>query len=301
MAIARVNGAALYYEDTGSGDEAILFIPGLAWGTRLFAAQVAALGTRYRCIVMEPRGQGRSEVTPDRYELDHTAADLVGMIQYLGVRPCHLVGHSLGGSAAVRVAARRPELVRSLALLNATADEDPLWDRVLFRGLSYVVELFGMGTVDDRLVKSMFGKTFLSDPARAGEREEARRQFLSNNHVGIARAVRGWLRSPAAMDLLPHIPAPTLVIAGVEDSAVKPDRSREMAEIIPRARFLLLPKCGHSAPVESPGAVTAALAGLFDEAHSVAPAPEPAFQYPEPLLLAEEYERDGQPQQAEHQ
>lgn len=280
MATVRVNGVSLYYEDAGSGDETVLFAPGLAWGTRLFAAQVAVLGARYRCVAFDPRGQGRSEVTKDGYELDNLAVDLADVIEHLGLGACHLVGHSLGGSVAVRVAARRPELVRSLALLNATADEDPLWDRVLFRGLSYAVELFGMGVVDERLVKTMFGKTFLNDAGRARECEEARQRFLSNNHLGIARAVRGWLRSPAAMDELPNVIAPTLVIAGEEDAAVKPKRSRETADAVPRGRFLLLPRCGHSSPVEAPGPVTAALVGLFEEACSVASFAEPPPHHP---------------------
>jgi len=266
MPTARVNGAELYYEDTGSGTEAVVFAPGLAWGTRLFRAEVAALGVRYRCVVVEPRGQGRSEMTKAGYELDNQAVDLAQLIEHLGVAPCHLVGHSLGGSAAVRVAARRPELVRSLALLNATADEDPLWDRVLFRGLSYVVDLFGVGTVGGRFVKTMFGKTFLHDPARATEREEARGQFLSNDRRGLARAVRGWIRSPPVMDELPNVTAPTLVVAGEEDAAVKPERSRAVAEGVRDGRFLLLPKCGHSSPVEAPAAVTDAFRDLFERA-----------------------------------
>ncbi len=265
MPKAHINGAELYFDDTASGDETALFIPGLAWGTRLFHAQVAALEGRYRCVTVEPRGQGRSEVTKNGYELDNVASDIAGLIEHLHIQPCHLVGHSLGGSAAVRVAARRPELVRSLALLNATADEDPLWDRVLFRSLSYAVELFGMGLVDDRLVETMFGETFLNDRSRAAEREEARHQFLSNDQTGIARAVRGWLRSRPVMNELPNVTAPTLVVAGEEDAVVKPDRSRKLAEGVRNGRFLLLPKCGHSAPVEAAGAVNAALAGLFEE------------------------------------
>jgi pimeloyl-ACP methyl ester carboxylesterase len=272
MSLARVNGAQLYYEEVGAGGRSVLFAPGLAWGTRLFRAQVAALSNRYRCVVCEPRGQGRSEITKRGYELDNLADDLIGLITLINLAPVHLVGHSLGGSAAVRVAIRQPELVRSLALLNATADEDPIWDRVLFRALSYTVELFGLGAVEKRLVKTMFGQSFLNDPARRSAREEARRQFLSNSRIGIGRTVRGWLRSPPARDDLPYVKAPTLVIAGAEDAAVNPDRSRQTAEAIPRGRFLLLPRCGHSAPVEAPDAVTDALAALFEETHS----PEPA-------------------------
>jgi pimeloyl-ACP methyl ester carboxylesterase len=272
MPTVRVNGAQLYYEDTGAGGPAALFVPGLAWGTRLFRAQVAALSNRYRCVVCEPRGQGRSEITKRGYELDNLADDLIGLITLLNLVPVHLVGHSLGGSVAVRVAISRPEFVRSLALLDATADEDPIWERVLFRGLSYAVELFGLSVVEKRLMKTMFGQSFLNDPARAGEREEARRQFLSTSRTAIGRAIRGWLRSPAVIDELPRVKAPTLVIAGAEDAALNPDRSRQTAEAIPRCRFLLLPGCGHSAPIEAPAAVTDVLAGLFEEAHSWEPA-----------------------------
>jgi pimeloyl-ACP methyl ester carboxylesterase len=262
----RVNGADLFYEDTGGGGATALFLPGLAWGTLVFRAQVAALEGQYRCVAVEPRGQGRSEVTKDGYELDNLALDASALIDHLGLAPCHLVGHSLGGSVAVRVAARRPEVVRSLAMLNATADEDPIWDRILFRGLSYLVEGFGMGRVDDRLVDTMFGQTFLNDPARVGQREEARNQFLSNDSTGIARAVRGWLRSPAVMAELPKVAAPTLVVAGEEDAVVKPDRSRQVAEGVQHGHFLLLPKCGHSSPFEAPGQVNSALLELFEQA-----------------------------------
>jgi pimeloyl-ACP methyl ester carboxylesterase len=266
MPTIRVNDAELYYEDTGSGEDAVLFAPGLAWGTLIFKRQVAALRERYRCVVVVPRGQRHSEVTSAGYELDQIAADLADVIEHLGLTPCHLVGHSLGGSAAVRVAVREPGLVRSLALLNATADEDPLFQRVLFKLLSYSVQRFGMGMVDQRLVKTYFGRSFRNDPAHAGEIEEARRQFLASDKVGIARAVRGWLRSPPALDELPKVVAPTLVIAGDEDATVKPERSRQLAERVANGRFLLLPRCGHSAPFEAPEAVNVALRDLFEQA-----------------------------------
>lgn len=275
MPVVPVNGVDLYYEDTATGDQSVLFVPGLAWGTRLFRAQVAALESRFRCVALEPRGQGRSEITKDGYELNNIAVDILGLIDHLKMRPCHLVGHSLGGSVAVRVAARQPELIRSLALLNATADADPLWDRILFRGLSYAIELFGMGRADDWLVQSMFGDTFLSNRAHIREREDARHQFLSNDRVGIARAVRGWLRSPSVMDELPNVTVPTLVIAGQEDIAVSPTRSRKLAEAIRHCRFLLLPCCGHSSPVEAAEAVNAALTQLFEESQTHQ-SPEPA-------------------------
>src|SRR5947209_3627617 len=101
MPMIRSNGANLYYEDTGTGHEAIVFMHGLAWGTRLFKAQIEALRDEYRCIAFESRGHGRSDITRAGYELDNLAVDAVVVIESLHAGPCHLVGHSLGDSVAV--------------------------------------------------------------------------------------------------------------------------------------------------------------------------------------------------------
>src|ERR1700720_3885148 len=59
MPMLRVNGTELYYEDTGGRGPAILFSHGLLWDTSLFAPQIAALKSRYRCVAYDHRGQGR--------------------------------------------------------------------------------------------------------------------------------------------------------------------------------------------------------------------------------------------------
>ena len=53
-----LNGAAIYYEEHGSGDETIVFAHGLLWSGQMYEAQVAALKDRYRCITFDFRGQG---------------------------------------------------------------------------------------------------------------------------------------------------------------------------------------------------------------------------------------------------
>jgi 3-oxoadipate enol-lactonase len=265
MPTIHVNGTNLYYEETGGGDEAVVFTHGLAWTTRLFRAQVEALGDRYRCIAYDTRGHGRSEVTRTGYELDNLAVDLASLIEELNAGPCHLVGHSLGGSYAVRVAARRPELVRSLCLYNAAADEDPFLDRAMFRAMSYGVQGFGMGVATIKLMKMQFGRTFREDPARAAERDEFRRLFKAQDKDGIARAVRGWIRSPAVVQELPRIGAPTLVVSGSEDTTIKPPRSKQIADAVQHGRFIVLPSAGHSSPVENPQGATAVLRDHLEE------------------------------------
>src|SRR5262249_22014148 len=107
-----VNGANLHYEDTGPGREPIVFAHGLLWSGRMFEAQVAALKGRYRCITFDFRGQGQSEITRSGYDMDTLADDARALIEALGIAPCHFLGLSMGGFVAMRLAARRPELIR---------------------------------------------------------------------------------------------------------------------------------------------------------------------------------------------
>jgi len=68
MPLIRVNGAALYYEEHGTGPETIVFAHGLLWSCRMFDAQVALLKEHYRCVAFDFRGQGQSEVTRSGYD-----------------------------------------------------------------------------------------------------------------------------------------------------------------------------------------------------------------------------------------
>jgi pimeloyl-ACP methyl ester carboxylesterase len=70
MAIIRVNGAALYYEEHGTGPQTIVLAHGLLWSCRMFDAQVTLLKERYRCVAFDFRGQGQSEVTRGGYDME---------------------------------------------------------------------------------------------------------------------------------------------------------------------------------------------------------------------------------------
>jgi 3-oxoadipate enol-lactonase len=126
MPMLRVNGTELYYEDTGGRGQAILFSHGLFWDTSLFAPQIAALKSRYRCVAYDHRGQGRSAESDLRaIDMDTLFADAVALIEALDLKPVHVCGLSMGGFVAMRLGARRPDLVRSLLLLDTSADPEP--------------------------------------------------------------------------------------------------------------------------------------------------------------------------------
>ena len=259
----RVNGAEMYYEDSGSdGDsfgEPIVFAHGLLWSGRMFDAQVAALRDRYRCVTFDFRGQGRSAVTRDGYDMDALSLDAAALIETLGIAPCHFAGLSMGGFIGMRLAARRPELLRSLILLETAGDAEPLENVRRYRQFLFVERLLGPGAVAGRVMPVMFGQSFLTDPAREAERAEWQRRLAANHRVGIRRATLGVIERQAVEDELGRISVPTLVIEGEEDAAVPPLRAKRTAERIPGARLVMIPHAGHTSSVEQPAAVTAAI------------------------------------------
>src|ERR1700690_2721745 len=115
MPLLDVNETSLYYDDTGPGStgETLVFSHGLLWNTSLFAPQIEAFRGRYRCIAWDHRGQGRS--APDHRNcigMELVTQDAIALLERLAPGPVHFVGLSMGGFVAMRVAARRPELVR---------------------------------------------------------------------------------------------------------------------------------------------------------------------------------------------
>lgn len=259
MPTVSLNGAEIHYEDTGSGAETILFAHGLLWSGAMYAPQIAALRDRYRCVTFDFRGQGRSEVTADGYDMDSLAADAIALVETLGIAPVHLVGLSMGGFVAMRVAARRPDLVRSIALLETSAEvESP--DKILsYRVLGLIGRYFGFGLVAGSAMPIMFGKTFMTDPARKAERETWRGVLLKNDRVGISRALGGVIGRKSVEAELANIEAPALVIVGEEDVATVPAKAEAIARAIRHSTLVRIPRAGHTSTLEEPAAVTAAL------------------------------------------
>lgn len=260
-----VDGADLHYEDTGGPGEPIVFAHGLLWSTKLFRFQLEALRGEYRCIAFDFRGQGKSQVTATGYDMDTLARDAGQIIERLAAAPCHFVGLSMGGFIGMRLAARRPELLRSLALLETAADSEPLLNRPKYAAMAAMSRLVGFGPFVSQVEKIMFGKSFLTDPSREAMRRDQRAQLLGNDTTGTPRAVGGVIWRKGIEDLLGRIDVPTLVLSGEEDVAVTPARSRRTADAIRGARFQTIPRAGHSSSLENPDAVTGALRGFFAE------------------------------------
>jgi pimeloyl-ACP methyl ester carboxylesterase len=258
-AVRAVGATRLWVEDTGGSGPLIVFGHGLLMSTAMYAHQIAALRDRFRCVAFDFRGQGQSPLAPTGYDMDTLTDDIAALIADLGAGPAHYVGLSMGGFVGIRLAARQPALIRSLALLDTAADREPRASARKYGAMLVLSRAVGLKPFIPTAMAALFGATWRTDPARADERAAMRATLRSRDPEGVRRATRGVIDRPACDHLLARIKAPTLVLSGEEDTAIVPDRSRPLAAGIAGARFELVPRAGHSSTVEHPTAVTAAL------------------------------------------
>ncbi|MCW5803687.1 MAG: alpha/beta fold hydrolase [Deltaproteobacteria bacterium] len=260
MPTIDVNGTTLFYEDTGPGStgETIVFSHGLLWSTELFAPQIAALRGRYRCIAWDHRGQGKS-ASDHRHTIgiELVWQDAVALLTALGLRDVHFCGLSMGGFVALRMGARRPDLVRSLILVETSSDPEPLENVGRYRTLTRVVRLLGPGVVRSRVGPIMLGRSILADPSR--REQVARFVDVMSGRRDIWRAVNGVIDRAGVHDELARISAPALVVVGEEDVATVPAKAEKIAAGLARAHLVRIPRAGHSSTVEEPAAVTRAI------------------------------------------
>jgi 3-oxoadipate enol-lactonase len=260
----EVNGVKLHYEEMGAGSETIVFSHSYLVDHTHFHPQMRALAKKYRCIGFDHRGHGRSEVTQDGYDMENLYADAVAFIEEMGCAPCHFVGLSTGGFIGLRLGIRRPDLLKSLVLMDSSADAESGGKRIQYKLMMLIVRLLGTRAVAGRVMKMMFARKFLSDPARKHEAEEWKRRMIAADRMGLIRFGRGIFARKSVFDQIDQIKTPTLMVVGEQDVATTPEKARRIAGKIPGARLTIIPEAGHLCTIEEPDAVTSALEDFLD-------------------------------------
>lgn len=241
MPYAQVNGARLYYEQHGRGED-IVFIHGAGGNHLSWWQQVTEFSRDYRCTVYDARGWGlsRGDMAIGRWAL---GADLIALTGRLGIEQAHIVAQSMGGRAVAGLARLAPSLIRSLVLCGTTAGATN--DRVR--------------ELQDELQRKR-GDGGLREHALAPEFERERPELaLLYRQVNALnpRRPRGLLgRPPAAYrgsmhGMLAATGAPILFVVGEHDLITSPEMIEEARSLIPGARMYEIAGAGHSAHFEA--------------------------------------------------
>ena len=254
----------LHFVERGSGEETVVFSHSYLVDHRHFEPQIEALEDRYRVLAYDHRDHGGSERTPERYGLEDVYADAVAFLEATCDGPVHFVGLSSGGFVGVRLGIRRPDLLRSLVLMDTSAEAEPWPSRLKYKLMLAVLPWLGFRPLIGETMKAMFGPRFLRDPGRRQEREEWKARIMAGEPDALVRFGRAIFSRDSVQQELGRVEVPTLVVVGEQDRATPPSRARRLAEAIPGARLELIPRAGHLCTVEEPDAVNAVLGSFLD-------------------------------------
>ena len=226
----------------------LIFLPGLAADEAMWRSQVEALAA-WNPRVTDAHARHDSIPAMAKAVLDEHAGELV------------LVGASMGGMVAMEAARQAPSRVTGLALLGTNAHGETPEMRKLREDAIVLFEQGRVAEVIEPNVELAFHPDQAADPAlvaaylafvlRAGAE-----QLIRQNRAVIAR--------PDAREHLPQLRCPVLVMCGDTDRLAPPEKSREIAGLIPHAQLVMVPRCGHMLTMEQPEFVNAALAAWLD-------------------------------------
>jgi pimeloyl-ACP methyl ester carboxylesterase len=242
----EVDGVSVRYFDShpGRGGEAMVLVHGLGGHAESWSAVMPKLSRSTRVLAPDLVGFGGTEAPPEGMSLSSLTKYTGGFLDAMGIRRAVLVGNSLGGAVAIKYAARNPERVERLFLLNSAGllDHAPSSlepdDREEARELWRITA----GT------RSPLPNFFLDDMVRR-TKTPARRAYLRSGEPTDVR------------DDLSKIEAPTTIIWGAKDGLIPTSHGEEMRNAIPGAEFIVLPEAAHVPQIQTPEEVVSIIRG----------------------------------------
>lgn len=254
--ITTLNGVRLSFLDEGQG-QTILFVHGFPLSRAIWQPQIEAFIQNYRVIAPDLRGHGESPAPAGVYAMETFAEDLQALVEERKCGPVVLVGHSMGGYISFAFYRKFPQSVRALVLFCTRAIADAAEGKEARENLARRAEQEGAAGVAAQMLPKMFAPATVA--AYPDLVESIHKMMLATSVNGLAGSLRGMAARPSAVDLLPQITVPTLVIAGESDLIIPVSESAAMAKAIPHAQLAIIPRAGHLASLENPDAVLANL------------------------------------------
>lgn len=236
----------------GERGEPLVFVHGYTGDITDWRLQIAEFSPAYRVLVIDLRGHGRSEAPTDRsaYTISQMSLDVEALVDEVGFRKCHLVGHSMGGAIAQEIALRSPHKLLSLTLHDTA--------------LSFGVDSGDEATTEWRkrrhalaLSEGLAAAAALPmpnpPPHMPAEREQETALRLARMSLdAFVGALMGLLQWEGTAERASAISTPTLIIYGDLDQAGFIEAARRLAELIPKASVEVIPEAAHSPQWERP-------------------------------------------------
>jgi 3-oxoadipate enol-lactonase len=260
-----VSGTRLAVHTAGSGIPLVL-LHAFPLDHSMWAFQ-EPLAEQVRLIAPDLRGFGGSDAALPE-SIAAWADDVVAILDALHVRgPAVICGISMGGYVAQHVAARHPERVAALILVDTRLEADTAEARAGRADLAAKVGRLGLGILADAMVPRLLADSAeaLAAAGRADLEAQLRRTIMAQRVEAVQAALAALGARPDMTAPLRRLPAPTLLVTGAEDAITPPACLQAAEAIIPRAKLLIVPAAGHMVPLEQPDVFNAAVLEFLRE------------------------------------
>jgi pimeloyl-ACP methyl ester carboxylesterase len=245
----RTKGLEIAYQRVGSGPPLVL-VHGAGADSRMWQPQIEALSGELTVVAWDEPGAGRSSEVPPDFTLADYADCLADLIGSLGLGPAHVAGLSWGGTVALELYRRRPELVGTLLLADTYAGwkgslpEDEVRARV-----EGVLE---MVAAEEHLFDPTLPGLFSGDPPPAAV--SLMREMAAGVRPQSMKTALLVMGEADLNDVLPTIAVPTLLVWGEHDVRSPLSVARAFEAAIPGAELVVIPGAGHVSNLERPEA-----------------------------------------------
>lgn len=248
MPLVPLNGIDLYYEAEGEGDWLILVHGG--GGNHLdWYRQVYELRNRFRCLTFDQRGLGRSTGAENYADAD---ADVLALMDHLGIDRAHVNGHSGGGWAASKLAQAHPDRVRSLIM---TSSHFGFQTAAMARWAGEMLQKLQSGfDIRQHMHGRHFAETqpelaFLHHAIRRASAHSAAAGGSGADYLDVYRA----MQAAPPLDY-PAFAVPSLFVVGTEDQLTVPSVVRGTAAAVGGSTLREIPGAGHYVQIEAAAA-----------------------------------------------
>lgn len=256
----------LAHSASGAGPPLVL-LHAFPLSSAMWKEAVVRFSGRARVIAPDLPGFGGSAPMKEP-SIAGMAEGVAGVLDDLGVRePVFLGGLSMGGYVVFEFLRRFPERVRGLGLFSTRAAADTPEGRQKRMKAIAAIESNGMEPFFKATLPNLVGQTTLQ--ARPETVSEVMLMMRAARPRSVTDALRAMAARRDSTDLLEKISCPALVVAGEEDRFIRLEESKGMAQQIPGARFEVIPRAGHLANLEDPGAFYGALERFWETARLI--------------------------------
>lgn len=243
----EVNGVALRYAVSGSGDDTLVLVHELGGALESWDDVLPALEAEYRVVRYDQRGFGLSEKWKGTLDINDMTGDIAALLDALDITgPCHVAGTAMGAGIAMAYAMQYPARVKRLVLTSpatgTTADR-----RQQYQDRAKLVEESGMrASVEASLARS-YPDIFRGD---ADKFATYRCRWLANDPYGFA-SINRMLGNINLTEEGDKVKCPTLVVGGIHDAVRPPETAQAVADSIPGSRYIEA-ETGHFMAVQTP-------------------------------------------------